>query len=531
LRLRRNWPKAASLGLSWADGWPLGAKTGSMVRSASRKRQAGVGLRCGSRRRRAGSFGFSALILGFVGLILSGGNASAAEGKAGHSAWTSESLFKTFGTDEARVDFVALIDTSGSMRGARFSAVRAALCSLVRSVGAGDGVSVIRFDRDAQYLVAPHRFEGPSEAKAYCELFSSLPEPKAGRQPGDWGATDVGEGIERALVELSKPTSRNLEFLFVLTDGIHEPTRQTRYRPGEEKPWNELAARAKDLLDSKEIEVAWLWFAPALSTDRVRKVFPSGVPLILPAAVLPQYFDRLREELRARKLRAQIAAELRGAAWTGGTAPKESIDLPYWKGAIASVDVRSKLRRLPVTTELKEARVTAGPAVVPAVPAVSPGSVILGPGEAATFKIHLRHEKGSFFEHLFLCYFGAKEGVPIDIEFDASSQAEPATLLQQMATGQGLRSTAKHRVRLSARLVPRIRPFMSWFLTVTVGLLGTFVFLVKANVLRGGRLMGSLALIAFAVAVVLLGILIHNVTPGFDRLLPAQVARATGEQK
>lgn len=211
-------------------------------------------------------------------------------------------LFERFKTQEARCDFVIVLDTSGSMKkDGLFGRVTQAVSIFISILQPGDYLSLLAFDNYPRYLLIPQEiFEDTEKLK---QAILQLPEPKGQK-------TDIGAALEKTLDELNRPNQNKLQFVFFITDGKHEPTENSKYPTLTHANWELLRQKAERTLNDNSIAVTGLGLNHYTDISLLRKVFPQAVPLTVDENGLISFFNRLKAELKVRKLRMQVIDEL-----------------------------------------------------------------------------------------------------------------------------------------------------------------------------------------------------------------------------
>ncbi|GAB3841967.1 vWA domain-containing protein [Dactylosporangium cerinum] len=146
---------------------------------------------------------------------------------------TEEEVYRALGLDRAGAQYVVLIDTSSSMRGAPYSGVKASLRGFLAALDKTDDVTLVTFDNDAVV-----RFQGPA---------GDNPDGLIARLPADAGGahTDIGRALEVAVGVLQGSTNP-ITTVLLLTDGKHDPPVGSRYPFTEGTSWTTLTQRAAE---------------------------------------------------------------------------------------------------------------------------------------------------------------------------------------------------------------------------------------------------------------------------------------------
>ena len=253
-----------------------------------------------------------------------------------------------FKTEEARCDFVIMLDTSGSMRkNGLFRQVTQSLAKFISVQQPGDYLSILAFDSHPRYLVIPQ--EVGEDTYKLKQAILQLPEPTGQK-------TDIGAALERTISELNRPHNSNIQFVFFITDGKHEPPENSKYPTLTHANWELLRQKASRTLFDHSIQVTGLGLNQHTDISLLRKVFPEAVPLTVDEKGLMSFFARLKAELKTRKLRLQVLDELKkgkieivpeslckGRLKAGGTASfqfKLKSDYEHLNTAVRIIDVK-----------------------------------------------------------------------------------------------------------------------------------------------------------------------------------------------
>jgi Ca-activated chloride channel family protein len=112
---------------------------------------------------------------------------------------------------KAPVDLALVIDTSGSMGGAKIESARAAAKQLVSSLGDGDIVSIDTFSDRAESLVPPTVLNGESRDRLMTAITRLRPQ----------GSTNMFDGLSLAEAHVAQaPPSHTVRRVVVISDGI-----------------------------------------------------------------------------------------------------------------------------------------------------------------------------------------------------------------------------------------------------------------------------------------------------------------------
>ncbi|MFC9233414.1 VWA domain-containing protein [Streptomyces decoyicus] len=290
------------------------------------------------------------------------------------SAPTRDEIYQELGVADQPVDYVVLVDTSGSMKAkGRYDTVRATLRTFLGGLTPTDHVALITFDDrpEARYIGS-----AGDPAKIVARL------PKA---PDPAGGTDIGAALDQGLRELERTDAARIASVVMLTDGRHDPPAKTGYPKSSGPAWDALRKRAEAL--GKRTELAG-YAVPlgsgATGADRLGAVV--GNTLVLrPGSIqdLGAYLQRAGDSTRARSA-ARLLAEDRGKGVTASwkkTGVHDLTDGP----ATASVTFRSATAHVPLTVSGTRISADGVPLGVTGVPK----RLTLEPGESRTYDVRL----------------------------------------------------------------------------------------------------------------------------------------------
>lgn len=204
-------------------------------------------------------------------------------------------------------DYVIAIDVSGSMR-SYWPAIVDGVTRFVNAIPDGEYVSVLAFGSTARLLATPGKMTPEGRNALALSLQRALPTD---------GTTDIGAGVEKALVELNRPGGEQLKFVFFFTDFRHDPPKGSAYRTPD--AWQRLAERRQRELGAKILDVSGCILPLGGGGPRDIGLFSSVFPETKEAPIgnpslLAAWFRRLRDEIARDKLRASVFHDVKGPA-------------------------------------------------------------------------------------------------------------------------------------------------------------------------------------------------------------------------
>ncbi|MGW6054284.1 vWA domain-containing protein [Streptomyces sp. NPDC055189] len=308
-----------------------------------------------------------------VGLPAAGAPATAADGPS------RDEVYRELGVAEQPVDYVILVDTSGSMKAkGRYDTVRKTLRTFLGGLNRTDHVALVTFDDrpEARYI---------GSAADPAAIAAKLPD-----KPDANGGTDIGAALDQALRELKRDDAARVASVVMLTDGKHQPPKRTAYPKSSGPPWKALHKRAEALAKGTELAGYALPLASGASgADRLGDVV-DNTTVLRPGSIqdLGRYLQRAGDNTRARSA-ANLLAEDKGKGVTASWKPTGTRDLTDGS-ATASITFRSATARVPLT--VSDTRVSAA-GVALDVSGV-PRQLTLKPGESRTYPVRLEGKPG-----------------------------------------------------------------------------------------------------------------------------------------
>ncbi|MGW9430015.1 vWA domain-containing protein [Streptomyces decoyicus] len=287
---------------------------------------------------------------------------------------TRDEIYQELGVADQSVDYVVLVDTSGSMKAkGRYDTVRSTLRTFLGGLARTDHVALITFDDrpEARYIGS-----AGDPAKIVARL------PKA---PDPAGGTDLGAALDQGLRELERTDAARVASVVMLTDGRHDPPAKTGYPTSSGAAWDALRKRAEAL--GKRTELAG-YAVPlgsgATGADRLGAVVENTL-VLRPGSIqdLGAYLQRAGDSTRARSA-ARLLAEDRGKGVTASWKAAGVHDLTDGP-ATAFVTFRSATAHVPLTVSGARVSVDGVPLGVTGVPK----RLTLEPGESRTYDVRL----------------------------------------------------------------------------------------------------------------------------------------------
>ena len=273
-----------------------------------------------------------------IAACLTGPTSSIAQGspaECGGDRFPAPTLCARARLDTLRASYLLLVDESGSMQ-SRWSTVQSAVSEFVAAIPDGDELEVRVFAGRVRTLI-PAR---PASERVRADWRKTLGELR--RPTG--ASTDLGAAAGSAVELLRAAPADRLLFVFLLTDGQHQPAvpLPTSGFPAEwSDKWQQLANEAASLTAVRPVSTTLLRLSADADRSMLARVFPG---LIVADATGPEalraWFANARREVSVGKLRLAIDHELKHPAWVF-----EAGDLAVASGTRTTHDVRVRSQR------------------------------------------------------------------------------------------------------------------------------------------------------------------------------------------
>lgn len=269
-------------------------------------------------------------------------------------------LQRLFPRQAQHADYIIALDRSGTMT-RYWPATKASLRAFVLAVPDSDHVSIISFSKTATNTQLIPRTLTPSARQSFLAELEQMPAPRP--QPGDdsFNFTDLGRGLTKTVEEMNRPGSNRLQFVFLLTDFLHDPSDASPFQGTEltHPSWQGLVRQAAAVRDGKAIQC----FAIILPVDGqagrdinlARSVFGDIQVIQADEGTLTEWFRRQAEEVQRTKLHALARADIANG-WTWTIAPESNL---------TALTLKSNLRNLPLNVNLTSATIDGRPCRLP----------------------------------------------------------------------------------------------------------------------------------------------------------------------
>lgn len=300
--------------------------------------------------------------------------AAAATAFAAPEQVTLADVERALNVDAVPVDYVVVVDTSGSMQSSGlYPQVQGALGSFLKGLKPTDHLSLLTFDSAATL-----RFTGAVGGDPLAAI-NQLPPTATGQR------TDIGSGIEAGLAELERPDANAVGAIVLLTDGLVDTNPGSIYSNAAAPAWGDLRSRAANIATRHQVASFALALQPATDAALLKNVFPSTLVVAIPSDQVGAYLGRVAAELTRQKTIQVLQPDLANsvtAAWSGDLS---RLDLSRGSGD-AQVTITSNFKNVPLTIS----GLTATPTGDIGVTVTGlPESIDLQPGQSRSFPVHV----------------------------------------------------------------------------------------------------------------------------------------------
>lgn len=249
-------------------------------------------------------------------------------------------LCERSGLDTLAASYIIVVDESKSMQ-PLWPAVREALGEFTAAIQTGDQLEVVLFSSNVRTLIPPTPASSQSRA-AWTRSISSLSSPNG-------TSTDLGRASEAIVSRLQAAPAGQLQFVFLLTDGKHEPPPGSPFPPSGGGAFIKLGASASALMSVRLVSLEAVRLAPSADLSLLENVFPNLTTVQAYGATgLTNWFQSASRQVAIQKLKLLIDRDLSRPAWT--LVSKGEISTQ--NGVKSSYEVEAHSGRALVTTAL-----------------------------------------------------------------------------------------------------------------------------------------------------------------------------------
>jgi len=235
---------------------------------------------------------------------------SAAEGKSVQEAlsvcedpdFPSPVLCRRAGLDTLQASFIVVVDESGSMQG-MWPAVKAAVASLGDAIPGSDQVRLVLFSGTAREMAMPWSAERGTRS-AWQRQVEQLPAPRGQH-------TDLARSLEKALEILRAEPPERQQFVFILTDGLHDPPPDSPYPIASRAAWQErLRQEVRTLAAVRPLRFTVVRLGAAADPQALIEILEgASVVEVHDGVALRDWFASTTREFQVSKLRLAVARD------------------------------------------------------------------------------------------------------------------------------------------------------------------------------------------------------------------------------
>ena len=250
------------------------------------------------------------LVLAGVACAPSTAAAQSSAGPCADKDFPAPKLCQRARLDTLHASYLLLVDESGSMK-PLWPAVRQALGEFSAAVPDGDDLEV-RLFADCPHTLIPPTPASDRTRTAWQQQINGLGAPSG-------KSTNLGCTAEAIIEQLRSAPAGRLQFVFILTDGQHDPgagEAARRYPQAWGGNWASLAREGEMVLQGRPVAVTLLRLNNDADRTFLSRVFPG---LVVTDAIGPDalrsWFANARRRVSVSKLRLLVDRELKGPAW------------------------------------------------------------------------------------------------------------------------------------------------------------------------------------------------------------------------
>ena len=317
-------------------------------------------------RRRCGKLVEWTLPLLLLAIVM---GAFPSHASAGSAPVTAQDVYKALKVDQVSGDYVVLVDTSASMKGAKYSAVKRALGRFLGVLSPSDHLSLLTFD-----VTPTLRYSGNVGSHG-ARIVNRLPAQPNGAY------TDIGAAIQAGIAELSRPGASDVQTMALLTDGKHDPPAGSAYPTTSGSAWDKLRREAAKL-PAQALQAYAIALGANTDAALLKEVFPQAIVVDLPTGQLPAYLDRIKESGRRMAAASIVHDDLKTQVAVEWPPSLKNLKLKDGR-ARTHVVLTSRTKYLPLVVSGLNVTATGGSFKV----AGLPNQVGLGPGQSVAIPV------------------------------------------------------------------------------------------------------------------------------------------------
>lgn len=206
------------------------------------------------------------------------------------------------GLDTVPASYLFIVDESGSMR-PLWDGVVSALVQFSAAVPDGSELDVRLFSTTLREVIPATRADDRTR-QLWGSQLRSLSFPSGQH-------TDLGLAARAAIKRVGSAPPDQLQFVFFLTDGVHDPGPSSPFARQWDQAWEELAQEAHQLGSVRPLRVSVVRLSPAADVGLLTRIFPDAVVTdAMTTAALQQWFTNLTGEAAVSKLHLLLKHDL-----------------------------------------------------------------------------------------------------------------------------------------------------------------------------------------------------------------------------
>lgn len=211
-------------------------------------------------------------------------------------------LCRRAGLDTLQASFIVVVDESGSMQG-MWPAVKGAVASLGDAIPKSDRVRLVLFSGSAREMAMPWSADQGTRS-AWQRQVEQLPAPRGQH-------TDLARSLEKALEILRAEPPERQQFVFILTDGLHDPPPDSPYPVASRAAWQErLRQEVRTLAAVRPLRFTVVRLGAAADPQALIEILEeASVVEVHDGVALRDWFASTTREFQVSKLRLAVARD------------------------------------------------------------------------------------------------------------------------------------------------------------------------------------------------------------------------------
>jgi len=251
----------------------------------------------------------------------------------------SHNLRNLFGTDSTAADFIFVVNTSSGLTDAGvFAELRTQMPQLLDALSPRDNFMLIGFNEKSTTIVSACPVG--EKTRTYQSAIFRMRDPRG-------ASGSLREGLGAALNVLNRDGHAPLQFLFLVLDGKIAADRHSAPSP-DSLSWEALSTLHAEWQGRSIGEIYGLVVGDPSELQITRMVFPEIRFVETSVVSVRGFFERWRAELPMRKLRLQLSNEMAGNVLSVQPVGRLKFT-DRQTNAELTVRVRSRLRKLSLT--------------------------------------------------------------------------------------------------------------------------------------------------------------------------------------